>query len=307
MIDSKAKWDSQDIRDPKVFWYAPGKHWGMVLNERDGYSNYISGNLKDWTYRSHVTGFWECPELFKLPVDGDQENTRWVMYGASGTYMLGDFDGKTFTPQAGKYYYTTGAIYAAQTFYNMPAGDNRRIQLGWERISYPDMLFNGMMLLPATLSLRTTKEGVRLFSEPVKELEQLQVPENRATGLTAVKANEKLQPYNEATVLRLKITLKLSHATDAGVNLFRQSLLRYDMNSNRVNDVFYSPEDRTSTEISADIILDKTSIEVFIDRGAYSYSMERRPHHDNQEGLHFWRNRIEVKKLEIYSMKSIWK
>ena len=32
VIDSKAKWNSKDTRDPKVFWYAPGKHWVMVLN-----------------------------------------------------------------------------------------------------------------------------------------------------------------------------------------------------------------------------------------------------------------------------------
>ena len=98
VIDSKAKWNSKDTRDPKVFWYQPGKHWVLALNERDGHSIYTSPNLKDWTYQSHVAGFWECPELFELPIDGNPANTKWVMYGASGTYMLGSFDGKKFTP-----------------------------------------------------------------------------------------------------------------------------------------------------------------------------------------------------------------
>ncbi|MGN6510882.1 MAG: glycoside hydrolase family 32 protein, partial [Chitinophaga sp.] len=31
VIDSKEKWNSKDTRDPRVFWYAPGKHWVMVL------------------------------------------------------------------------------------------------------------------------------------------------------------------------------------------------------------------------------------------------------------------------------------
>lgn len=57
VIDSKAKWNSKDTRDPKVFWYAPGKHWVMVLNERDGHSIYNSSDLKNWEYKSHVTGF----------------------------------------------------------------------------------------------------------------------------------------------------------------------------------------------------------------------------------------------------------
>lgn len=50
-------------------------------------------------------------------------------------------------------------------------------------------------------------------------------------------------------------------------------------------------------ELTADIYIDRTSIEVFIDGGLYSYSMERRPDMNNKEGLHFWGNRIEVKDL----------
>ncbi len=171
VIDSKEKWNSVDTRDPKVFWYSPGGWWVMVLNERDGHSIYTSSNLRDWTYESHTTGFWECPELFELPVDGNLENKLWVMYGASGTYMLGSFDGRRFTPTHGKYLYTRGTIYAAQTYTGIP--DGRRVQIGWGRVSHAGMPFNGMMLLPTELTLRTTKDGPRLFNEPVRETEQL--------------------------------------------------------------------------------------------------------------------------------------
>jgi levanase/fructan beta-fructosidase len=120
VIDSCDKWETHDTRDPRLFWYEPGKHWVMVLNERDGHSIYNSDNLRDWTYESHVTGFWECPDLFELPVDGNPGNTRWVMCGASNTYMIGTFDGKTFVPQGGKYRFCTGTIYAAQTISHAP-------------------------------------------------------------------------------------------------------------------------------------------------------------------------------------------
>lgn len=30
IIDSHEKWQTNDTRDPKVFWYAPGKHWVMA-------------------------------------------------------------------------------------------------------------------------------------------------------------------------------------------------------------------------------------------------------------------------------------
>jgi len=307
VIDSKEKWDSEDTRDPKVFWYAPANHWVMILNERDGHSIYTSENLKDWKYESHVTGFWECPELFELPVDGDQNNKKWVMYGATGTYMIGSFDGKVFTPEAGKYFYTRGSIYAAQTYTNIPESDGRRIQIGWGRISHPDMPFNGMMLLPTELTLCTTKEGVRMFNNPVKETEQLFSLVDRWGSLSSGEANEKLKEFYNSDVLRIQTTISLSHATSAGLNLFGQRIIDYDMNGNTINGVFYSPEDRKSMELTADIYIDRTSIEVFIDGGIYSYSMERKPHRDNTEGLHFWGNRINIKNLKVFSVKSIWK
>ncbi|MDR3260245.1 MAG: 2,6-beta-D-fructofuranosidase, partial [Tannerella sp.] len=260
----------------------------------------------DWTRTSHTTGFWECPELFELPIDGDQSRTKWVMYGASGTYMTGDFDGYKFTPQSGKHYFSTGSIYAAQTFTNMPDSDNRRIQIGWGRIGHPGMPFNGMMMLPTELSLRTTKDGIRLFSVPVKEIETLQELAVKTQSVKAEQANILLKPYNDNDVLRIKATIRLSHATDAGLNLYGQELLKYDLNFNLVNGVFYSPEDMTSMEITADIILDKTSVEVFIDGGAYSYTMERQARKDNNEGFRFRGNNIEVKNLEVYTLKSIW-
>ena len=306
IIDSKEMWNSADTRDPKVFWYAPTKHWVMVLNERDGHSIYTSVNLKNWKYRSHVTGFWECPELFELPVDGDKNNTMWVMYGASGTYMLGSFNGEEFKPVAGKYCYATGSIYAAQTFTNIPLGDGRLIQLGWGRVSHTMMPFNGMMLLPTELTLRTTKDGARLVSIPVKETESLFKSVGRWNSITSSDANLRMKEFQDSDCLRIKTTIKLSHATDAGFNLFGQNIISYDMNSNTLNDRFYSPQNPVSMELNADIYIDRTSIEVFIDGGLYSYSMERRSDMNNKDGFHFWGNRIEVKNLEIFMVKSIW-
>ena len=306
VIDSKEKWNSRDTRDPKVFWYAPGKHWVMVLFERDGHSIYNSENLKDWTYCSHVSGFWECPELFELPVDGNRSNTKWVMYGASGTYMIGTFDGKRFVPESGKHYYATGSIYAAQTYTGIPEKDGRRIQIGWGRITHPGMPFKSMMLFPTELSLKTTQNGIRLFSQPVREIEQLQTLKVRKSDLNALQAIETLQAFKGESCLRIRTTIKLSHATSAGLSLNGQHLLDYDMNNNRVNGVFYSPDDMTSMEITADILLDKTSIEVFIDGGAYSYSMERNTTTDNHSGFNFFGHNIEVKQLEVYGLRSIW-
>ena len=139
-------------RDPKVFWYEPAQTWVMVLYDDNFFAIYNSRDLKNWEYKSQVKGFYECPEFFELAVDGREENKKWVMYGASGTYMIGTFDGATFTPEQGKYFYSWGSQYAAQTYNNAPGG--RRIQIGWGRIVHPGMPFNQMMLFPCELSLR---------------------------------------------------------------------------------------------------------------------------------------------------------
>ena len=100
---------SVNFRDPKVFWYAPGKTWLMVISLSDQHkvSIYRSPNLKDWSHLSDfgpagsTSGVWEMPDLYPLNVDGDPHHTKWVLsvsVGSTGVqYFVGDFDGTTFT------------------------------------------------------------------------------------------------------------------------------------------------------------------------------------------------------------------
>ena len=219
--------------------------------------------------------------------------------------MLGDFDGKVFTPKHGKYYYCGGSIYAAQTFTGIPESDGRRIQIGWDRINHPNLPVNGCMTLPTELTLRTTKDGVRLFCSPIKELNSLEQEGIKAENLTAEQANRLLAPYADNDVIRIRFTMKLSHATSAGLSFNGQNLVDYDMNGNRINGTFYSPEDMTSMELTADLIVDRTAVDLFIDNGAYAHYMQREG--KNKDGYLFWGNNIEIKSLQINPMKSIWK
>lgn len=317
VIDSHDKWQTRDTRDPRVFWYEPGGHWVLVLNERNGHSIYTSANLKEWTYQSHVNGFWECPDLFPLPVDGNADDVRWVMYGASNTYMIGRFDGKVFTPESGKHRFSTGAIYAAQTFNDVP--DGRRIQIGWANIDHRGMPFRGQMLLPTELTLRSTKDGVRLVSKPIKEVETLLSPlYNSESGLKKQEANVALNKAlpqrgsgEGANCLHLRATLNLTYATSAGLKFDGQTLVDYDLNRNTLNGQFYSPQDPTSLSLTMDIYIDRTSIEVFIDDGLYSYSMERRraigaAQKTIPKGFEFWGSDISVSDVRLDAVESCW-
>ena len=317
VIDSHDKWQTRDTRDPRVFWYEPGGHWVLVLNERNGHSIYTSANLKEWTYQSHVNGFWECPDLFPLSVDGNADDVRWVMYGASNTYMIGRFDGKVFTPESGKHRFSTGAIYAAQTFNDVP--DGRRIQIGWANIDHRGMPFRGQMLLPTELTLRSTKDGVRLVSKPIKEVETLLSPlYNSESGLKKQEANVALNKAlpqrgsgEGANCLHLRATLNLTYATSAGLKFDGQTLVDYDLNRNTLNGQFYSPQDPTSLSLTMDIYIDRTSIEVFIDDGLYSYSMERRraigaAQKSIPKGFEFWGSDISVSDIRLDAVESCW-
>ena len=311
VIDSHDKWQSHDTRDPRLFWYEAGGHWVLVLNERDGHSIYTSDNLRDWTYQSHVSGFWECPDLFPLAVDGNPDDVRWVMLGASNTYMTGRFDGRKFTPESGKHRFSTGTIYAAQTFNDEPRG--RRIQIGWANIDHPGMPFRGQMLLPTELTLRTTKDGIRLVSKPVSEIASLLKPlYGSDKAMNEREVNEMLSLHRTGGGIHLRATLGLSYATSAGLRLDGHNIIEYDLNRNTLNGQFYSPQDPTSLSLTMDVYLDRTSIEVFIDDGLYSFSAARQgakgegaapgslPHFE------FWGNEITVTGLRLDAVESIW-
>lgn len=162
-------------RDPRLLWYAPGRHWVMAVYDEVGEKQYVafytSSDLKEWTFQSRIEGYYECPELFALPVDGDPRRTKWVLYAADGEYALGHFDGRAFYPEGPKLPFNRGnCFYASQTFSEIPGADGRRLQLAWGRVEMPGMPFNQMMNFPVELSLRTTGEGVRLCAEPAREL-----------------------------------------------------------------------------------------------------------------------------------------
>jgi sucrose-6-phosphate hydrolase SacC (GH32 family) len=284
-----------------------GGHWVLVLNERNGHSIYTSPNLRDWTYQSHVNGFWECPDLFPLSVDGNKDDVRWVMLGASNTYMIGRFDGKVFTPESGKHRFSTGAIYAAQTFNHVP--DERRIQIGWANIDHKGMPFRGQMLLPTELTLRTTKDGIRLVSKPIAEVASLIKPlYSSDKALSEQEVNKILLPIGgarEGAGLYLHATLNLTYATSAGLRLGGHNIIDYDLNRNTINGQPYSPQDPTSLSLTMDVYIDRTSVEVFIDDGLYSFAA---PLHSflGEGALSFWGSDINVTDLRLGAVGSIW-
>ena len=253
-------------RDPKVIWYEPSGQWVMALF-LDGheYALYVSPNLKEWTelQRFELPGAGECPDFFELPVDGDAGNTRWLFWGANGTYLLGSFDGKTYTPDGPPLRYDWGGnSYAAQTFSDIPAGDGRRIQICWLRVNLPEMPFNQMMTFPCELTLRTTESGVRLFSEPVREIEALRRTRHAWEG-------ERLKPGDNplseiaGDAFQIRADVKLADAKTFGFTI-RGVPVKYDVEKRQLSCAGKKvPLEPIDGRIRLEILVDRPSLEIF--------------------------------------------
>ena len=190
--------DKRDFRDPKVFWYAPGKHWVMILAAGQEMEIYSSRDLKAWKKESSFGakqgahgGVWECPDLIELPVEGTDE-TRWVLIcninpggpfgGNAAQYFVGTFDGKKFvneSPTETKWMDWGKDHYATVTFNNAP--DGRVIALGWMsnwqyQTVLPTMQYRGANTIARDLSLYRNADGELVMRcAPSPEIEAARV------------------------------------------------------------------------------------------------------------------------------------
>ncbi len=248
-------------RDPKIIWYEPGGHWVMAVydeSKEDGRSIalYSSPDLKKWTLESKLKGYFECPELFELPVDGNANDSRWVILAADAQYAIGQFDGKTFTPEhEGKHRLHHGNYYASQTFSNAP--ENRRIQIGWAQIAMPGMPFNQTFSFPHELSLRETPDGVRLFAEPVREIRSL-YKKSSESGKSEPLAPGKPVELPGAELMDIEAVFQIGTATAVGLEIGGERVL-YDVEKEKLGDATLKPVDG---KISIRVLLDRPMMEV---------------------------------------------
>lgn len=307
ILDTKIKWNSKNLRDPKVFWHRETSKWVMVLFEKNGHSFYTSDDLKSWKFQSHLGGFWECPELFELSVDGDPKHTKWVLYGASGTYAIGDFNGKEFSIESGKHQYFSGKMYAAQTFNNIPKADGRRIQIGWGQISHPGMPFNQMMLFPTELTLRSGRNGIRMYSEPIREISKLHKKSALWSEISLDRLNDHLAAIT-SDLLHLKMKIEIVEGIRFSLNFRGNEILHYSMNHNTLNGEFYESDQTQERTIYLEILIDKTSLEVFADHGKFSVIQELDvPTTNAALKLDDSGSKIKIHHFEIHELQSIWR
>ncbi|HLU21624.1 MAG TPA: glycoside hydrolase family 32 protein [Bacillaceae bacterium] len=209
--------DIRDFRDPKVLWHDKTEKWVMALAAGKKIMFYGSDNLIDWEFLSEFGegvgaqgGVWECPDLFELPVDGDPNNTKWVLQvdigdgaiagGSGAQYFIGEFDGISFVsddnPEDINWLDYGADFYAAQSFSDIPSEDGRRIMIAWmnnwlyaNRI--PTEEWRGVASFPRVIELKTSKKGdIKVFQKPIEELDTITKTELFKIENQVVKASE---------------------------------------------------------------------------------------------------------------------
>jgi fructan beta-fructosidase len=297
-------------RDPRLFWHEKARRWVMAVydedQERRSIAFHSSADLKTWRYESRIGPFFECPDMFELPVVGaGRATTRWVLHAADGLYLLGEFDGRTFTPEGPlKQRLWYGSFYAAQTFSNTP--DGRRVQIGWANgIAFPGEAFNQQMTVAVVLSLRTTPRGPRLFAQPVPELNALR-NEGRAIHAVVITAGRPFA-FDLAEASDVELVLKTSGDANVAVDVGGNQL-SYDASEQTLTTgTMRAPLAVPDGVLSLRILLDRGSVEVFAGDGAAAFSLPA-ARASRSRGMTVSSSRGEVRIVSghAYAMASIW-
>lgn len=333
-----------DFRDPKVFWYAPGKKWVMTLATKSDITFYSSPDLKNWTKQSEFGaaigahgGVWECPDLFQLTLGG---KSYWVLIvnlnpggpnGGSGTqYFIGQFDGIKFTPLTTETRWLDYGPdeYAGVTWSNT---GKRKVFLGWmSNWLYANLVptakWRNAMTVPRELSLKSVNDKIMLASFPVKELNSL--TEN-STGKKQLLIHDKINltrnllhrkghyklTFSSAQIRQYAITLSNNIGEEITVG-YEDKTNEYYINRLHSGDasfskafagVFKAPRLTTNTAHDLTLIIDDASVELFADQGLTAMTatfFSKTPFTHIDIKSEV---NFKIKDFNLSAMKSIWK
>lgn len=249
------------------------------------------------------SGVWECPDLFELPVEGTNSR-KWVLLvscnggpngGTATQYFIGNFDGTSYTTESNNISWIDYGTdnYAGVTYNNIPASDGRRIMIGWmSNWSYADKVpttkWRSTMTVPRVLSLTNNGQGVSLKTLPVDEFKNyetnpadtliqspvnaIQLSDNKAIKTGSYEINFTVD-FNKSNnfILTLgdskeKLIVNLDKVAGQ-VSIDRSSSGQVDFNGQFRQKISCPFVPKTNLITDIQILIDKTSIELFLDHG----------------------------------------
>ncbi|ALA40936.1 GH32 C-terminal domain-containing protein [Paenibacillus jamilae] len=344
-----------DFRDPKVVWDEVYQRWIMVVSGGDHIRFFTSTNLIDWRWTDNFGygdyirgGVWECPDLFQLPVD-DGNTSKWVLMistgastntqGSDAEYFIGELtsDGKFQNDHSpGKVLKTDWGkeFYASMSFSDVP--DGRRIMLAWMTnwdypFSFPTSPWKGQFSIPRELSLKTTREGIRLIQHPISELTSLRsrlfaienqsvtesspnILEGLDAGAYEIEAVFELPSVGAASAFGFYVRdggeqrTAVGYTTDIQqmfVNRADSGLTDFSTLFSTLHKALLAP---IGNRIQMRIFVDESSVEVFGNDGEVVFSEIILPD-SARRGMGFYTQGGEVKvvSLHVYALRNSWR
>lgn len=297
-------------RDPKVMWHEPSRHWVMVLYiDGPEYGIFTSPDLVKWkrTDTYQIPGDSECPDLFELPVNGDKSDTRWILWGANGKYIVGKFDGEKFKQEGGVRRHYFGAAYAGQSYDNAP--EKRRVHFGWMRDGGPGLQgapFNLQMTLPMDFALRGEGDGIRLHAEPSKEVLTLRT-KTKDLKKQDFKPGDKdpLADFKDDLFeIEAVIDAAGTNASEAGFRLYDAHQATWKKDGQTFSDM-EGPQAPVDGKINLRIFVDRVSMEVFVNGSFHARYIRQTPGKQPvriiAEG-----GAVKFDSLKVHTLRSVW-
>lgn len=295
----------EDFRDPKV-WQEGGAYYLVAGNKNRQQNGQVvlfeSNDLKTWRYLSVLADnqgkygkMWECPDFFSLeqkyvlvvsPQDMKADGGEFYN-GNQSIALIGEYDRQNYRLQEEQIISLDYGMdfYAPQT---METEDGRRIMIGWMHswdmnIKPAEQKWNGMLTIPRQLEWR---ENV-LYQHPVKELERYRTKPVVYTGRKI--SGECQIPKIRGRVLDL--TIELLEGDYKEFCIFFAKNEKYSTSFRYNRDGQFIEFDRTYSGMERDVvsqrtmkikrskekcklrmILDKFSVELFVNDGAQTFS-----------------------------------
>ncbi|WP_409293937.1 glycoside hydrolase family 32 protein [Peribacillus sp. SCS-26] len=342
-----------DYRDPKVFWFESSRKWVMVLAAGQSIRIYTSTNLREWEFASEFgngegshDGVWECPDLFQLPVDGDEKDQRWIMIvsigdhpafeeGSRTQYFIGDFDGKHFIsecPQKKALWLDNGRDnYAGVSWSDIPVENGRRIYIGWMSNwryanQVPTREWRSAMTLPRELFLTRESDGLCLRQLPVSEISTIRKNEAVFKDLI-IEEGGPIDIRLNSRLLEIKMCfepmdaflfgMRCIHSTgESLVTTYDVKDKKFSLDRTQAGDSSFSESfaavqnaqvDLVNGKLILHLFIDTSSIEVFINEGKSAFTSLYFPE-GPPLGIELFAEggNAVVHELSICELKSIW-
>ena len=339
VVPNQGIWKGE--RDPKVFWHDATKKWVMavIVGGPDKLVRiWNSDDLVDWKEAGDFSRhFAECFDMYPLSVDGDRNNRKWVCNDAAFYYQIGDFNGSVFSSDnkmllgdwGGRRF--SKAFYAGQTFNNSP--DGRVYQIAWMKGAGKDnpfkkagLPFTQQMTFPCELTLRSTAEGVRIFRWPIDGIKTLYKKSHAFTNMTTVsEANEAVSDI-KADLIDVSITFtpiadELITFRVRGLNITYGNSTKFPNKDGKMvtvpsigfdniedaKPVIRIPAPTVDGVVGLRLLLDRLSIEMFVNGGAYAAASYCTPTTDRIEFSVSEGDALQVDSLVVNELRSIWK